>query len=71
MKSLRWLFRFALECHHDQLSRVFTIENRTYQVCLKCGKECEYSWGLMHTSSRAEPGGSRAPGAPSDIGSQQ
>jgi hypothetical protein len=71
MKPLRWFFRFALECHHDQLSRVFTIEKRTYQVCLECGKECEYSWGLMHSSSPALPVVPMHREAPSDIGSQR
>jgi hypothetical protein len=71
MKSLRWLFRFAFECHHDQLSRVFTIEKRTYRVCLQCGKECEYSWGRMHLSSSAHPVVAMHRGAPSEIGSQR
>ena len=30
------------------LSRVFTIKKRTYQVCLECGREFEYSWASMH-----------------------
>jgi hypothetical protein len=29
-------------------SAVFTIKKRTYQVCLNCGKEFEYSWALTH-----------------------
>lgn len=44
-----WIFRFVFEYHHRQLSRVFTIKKRTYQVCLKCGKEFEYSWALMRS----------------------
>jgi hypothetical protein len=48
MKPLLWVFRFATECHHAQLSRVFTIKKRTYQVCLECGHEFEYSWSQMH-----------------------
>jgi hypothetical protein len=50
MKFLLWLFQFAVGCHHNQLSRVFTIKQRTYQVCFKCGKEVEYSWALMRPS---------------------
>jgi hypothetical protein len=61
MKPLRWFFQFALGCHHGQLSRVFTIKKRTYQVCLECGEECEYSWVLMHPSSRVLPVRSHAP----------
>jgi hypothetical protein len=48
MKALFGIFHFALGCHHRQLSRVFTIKKRTYQVCFDCGQEFEYSWVLMH-----------------------
>lgn len=47
-KLLLRIFRFAFGCHHSQMSRVFTIKKRTYQVCCKCGQEFEYSWALMH-----------------------
>jgi hypothetical protein len=40
--------QFAFGCHHRQISRVFTIKKRTYQVCFKCGQELEYSWVSMH-----------------------
>jgi hypothetical protein len=39
---------FAFGCHHRERTAVFTIKKRTYQVCLNCGQEFEYSWGLMH-----------------------
>jgi len=26
------------------LSRVFTIEKRTYQVCFECGQKFDYFW---------------------------
>jgi len=42
------VLQFAFGCHHRQRSGVFTIKKRTYQVCLKCGQEFEYSWALMH-----------------------
>jgi len=48
MKPLIWIFQFVFGCHHSQLSRVFTIKKRTYQVCVECGREFEYSWALMH-----------------------
>ncbi len=48
MKPLLWAFEFAFGCHH-QLSGVFTIQKRTYRVCLVCGQEVEYSWALMHS----------------------
>ena len=42
-------------CRHRQRSAVFTIKKRTYQVCLNCGQEFEYSWATdaLHTSSVA------------------
>jgi hypothetical protein len=43
------VFRYAFGCHHRRRSGVFTIKKRTYQVCLKCGQEFEYSWALMHS----------------------
>jgi hypothetical protein len=49
VKPLLRIFQFAFGCHHSQLSRVFTIKKRTYQVCFKCGQEFEYSWALMHS----------------------
>ena len=48
MNLLFSVFQFAIGCHHRQRSAVFTIKKRTYQVCLKCGQEFEYSWVLMH-----------------------
>ncbi len=49
MKLLSWILQLASGCHHCQRSRVFTIKKRTYQVCLECGQEFEYSWELMHS----------------------
>ncbi len=49
MKHLLQVYQFAFGCHYSQLSRVFTIKNRTYKVCVECGREFEYSWALMHS----------------------
>jgi len=49
MRLLARVLEFAFECQHRQLSRVFTIQKRTYQVCFECGKELEYSWESMHS----------------------
>jgi hypothetical protein len=49
VKPLLSLFRFAFGCRHRQRSGVFTINKRTYQVCLNCGEEFDYSWALMHS----------------------
>ena len=46
--SLLWTFESLFGCHHQQLSRVFTIRRRTYQVCMECGREFDYSWESMH-----------------------
>ena len=47
MKPLRWILQLAFGCRHGQLSRVFTIRNRSYKVCVECGQEFDYSWKLM------------------------
>jgi hypothetical protein len=42
------LSHFFLEaCRHRFQSRPFTLDNRTYKVCLDCGKEIEYSLESM------------------------
>ena len=38
---------FAFGCHHGKLSRVFTIEGRTYKVCCDCGARFRYSLETM------------------------
>jgi len=42
-----WIIQCFFACQHRDLSRVFTINNRTYQVCFDCGREINYSWELM------------------------
>jgi hypothetical protein len=34
---------FLFGCHHNKLSRVFTIEGQTYRVCCDCGARYKYS----------------------------
>lgn len=48
MSAIRQVLQFAFGCHQCELSRVFTINRRTYRVCYQCGRETEYSWKLMH-----------------------
>jgi hypothetical protein len=49
MKLLLRVFQFIFGgCQHSRLSRVFTIERKTYQVCFECGQKFDYSWTLMH-----------------------
>ncbi len=38
---------YAFGCHHEHLSRVFTIKGRTYRVCCDCGKDFDYSLRTM------------------------
>jgi hypothetical protein len=37
MNPLHWMIQIAFGCHHRHTSRVFTIDKRTYKVCLDCG----------------------------------
>jgi hypothetical protein len=37
----------ACGCHHAKLSRVFTIEGRSYKVCCDCSAKFDYSLRTM------------------------
>lgn len=37
------VLNFAFGCHHWHLSRVFTIEGKSYKVCCDCGAHLDYS----------------------------
>ncbi len=43
MDSVVAILDFVFGCHHQNLSRVFTIHGRTYRVCCECGAEFKYS----------------------------
>lgn len=43
----RSVYDFVFDCHHRHLSRVFTLQGRTYRVCADCGSELPYSWEEM------------------------
>jgi hypothetical protein len=47
MTALSWVIHLFFGCHHRELSRVFTINKRTYQVCFECGLEIDYSLERM------------------------
>ena len=49
------MFDWIFGCHHRHLSRVFTIDRRTYQVCLACGTELRYSWRAMSLIKTGPP----------------
>jgi hypothetical protein len=51
MNIIRAVFNFLYEiilgCSHQHLTRPFTIEKQTYEVCLDCGKQIYYSADAM------------------------
>jgi hypothetical protein len=48
-------FNFVFGCHHRELSRVFTIDRRTYRVCCACGATFKYSLETMSMDHRRVP----------------
>jgi hypothetical protein len=52
---LQFIFEWTFGCHHRHLSRVFTIDRQTYQVCLACGTKLRYSWRMMSLIKRETP----------------
>ena len=46
---------FAFGCHHTKLSRVFTIEGRSYKVCCGCGAHFAYSLQTMSITTHRKP----------------
>lgn len=53
MEKLLVVFKWFLGCHHGQLSRVFTIDRRTYRVCCNCGAQFDYC--LENMTMRRQP----------------
>jgi hypothetical protein len=47
MERLVFILDFLFGCHHWHLSRVFTIDRRTYKVCCDCGAKFDYSLESM------------------------
>ena len=43
---------YAFGCRHRNLSRVFTIDNNSYQVCYGCGATFNYSLETMTVGHR-------------------
>ena len=39
-------------CHHDSMSRVFTLQHRSYRVCYDCGREFNYSLASMRIAEQ-------------------
>lgn len=52
MKNLVTAIDFLFGCHHQNLSRVFTLDGQTYRVCCDCGAQFEYSLINMSVKRR-------------------
>jgi len=50
-------------CRHTNLSRVFTIDRRTYRVCLGCGTKFGYSLETMSLDNPGKGGAHEKAGA--------
>jgi len=50
------LYELLLGCTHGNISRPFTIHNRTYRVCCDCGREFQYSLTSMQIVSTHDRG---------------
>lgn len=40
---LNFFSEILFGCSHSRLTRPFTLEDRTYKVCLDCGRQVDYS----------------------------
>lgn len=47
MANLTKIGDLLFGCWHTNMSRVFTIDNRSYRVCCDCGAEFDYSLETM------------------------
>ena len=56
-------FQFVFGCRHRHLSRVFTIQNRTYKVCFDCGWEFDLPNPQESARSGSFPAARSAPKA--------
>jgi hypothetical protein len=58
MLLLLKIYDFLFGCNHKKLTRVFTIDRRTYRVCCACGAKFNYS--LEHMALEQQAGRSGA-----------
>ena len=57
------VFRWFFGCHHRRVSRVMTIHDQTFQICLSCGERVPYCWETMsRVSERKRASGNIMPG---------
>ncbi len=55
-----FLYELFFGCRHGRLTRPFTLERRTYKVCLDCGRQIYYSSERMTPLSAREIRGMKA-----------
>ena len=44
-----FFYEIFFGCRHDRLTRPFTLQKKTYKVCLECGKH------VLYSAERMEP----------------
>jgi len=47
MQPFAYALDLAFGCRHGRMSRVFTLDGRSYRVCCDCGERFLYSWETM------------------------
>ncbi|HVM91585.1 MAG TPA: hypothetical protein VMT67_02180 [Terriglobales bacterium] len=52
MQRVIAIFDFVFGCRHSHLSRVFTMDSRTYRECCDCGATFGYSLDNMSMERR-------------------
>jgi hypothetical protein len=55
LSFLTRIYEWFFGCQHAALSRVFTLEHRSYKVCYDCGREFNYSLEQMKMTNRPQP----------------
>jgi DNA-directed RNA polymerase subunit RPC12/RpoP len=54
LRDMSHVLSSAFGCRHDRLSRLFTIQDESYMVCLACGHRVFYSVETMRPLGRRE-----------------
>jgi hypothetical protein len=54
LRDMSHIITTVFGCRHARLSRLFTIRDESYMVCLSCGHQVYYSVEAMRPLSRRE-----------------
>jgi DNA-directed RNA polymerase subunit RPC12/RpoP len=54
LRDMSHVLTSVFGCRHERLSRLFTIHDESYMVCLSCGYRVFYSVDAMRPLSRRE-----------------